>query len=144
MIPVKSREISDQYADSIEIPREDMWDMVCHYYGEIKKDMRGLEHYKIRINGLGYMNIRNGRVLDGIDKLEYRVFSKFYKYPKDRLIEQLDLLYRAREWNEEVKRKRTAHHEYRQHWIHEYERDKLKNETEGNTEAGMGEQAPDS
>jgi hypothetical protein len=136
MIPKKPKEIAEKIAASRGIPADDMMDMVNGYYDTIKGMMRGLEHYRIKIRGLGEFKINDYRVMSAIPRVQRELYRLRKGYKDDELVELLDKLYRAQEWRAEERKKEE---ESKIEW----ERLKAKrqrDETEGDTNAGMEEQ----
>lgn len=69
MFPKKASDEIKDYAKGIDIPQDDVADMINGFYRELKKTCSELKYPIVNIRGLGYMKIGHRKVMKGIEKL---------------------------------------------------------------------------
>jgi len=80
MIPKKPKELIKEYAAKVEIPLQDMANMVEEYYRQIRLNASGLKHWNIRIRGLG--DLRSS--FKKVSKDYFKYVTQKTKFRKDK------------------------------------------------------------
>lgn len=77
MNPLKARDLVEEFARKHGIPHEDAEIIINAYWRELKDNLKGLEHVKIQVTGLGVFRMSERKIEANAKK--HKVFRKGYR-----------------------------------------------------------------
>lgn len=141
MYPKKSKDLIPQHAKDMDIPEDDVRDMVTGFWKALRKQASSMEHWNLMIRGIGHLRIRRKKVYrQFFQYLEQRTAFKSDKSSWEYVqatIKAKDLIKMIKSLRKEQERKAGA--EIRK-MLYRKKKWAKKHELEGKDKTGMGEQ----